>query len=192
MTNGAHGYDAIADDFARERGRSRIGATHVREWAAALVDDCEVLDVACGMGYPITHALLDAGCGVWAVDASPRMVDLFTARFPAVPVLCEDVGSMTHFSRQFGGIVAWGLLFLLPPDDQPAALAKLADAVRPGGQLLVTAPADVAQWIDVMTGRASFGLGLDAYRSFLERAGLTLVRTFADEGENHYYQAQRA
>ncbi len=192
MTNGAHGYDAIADDFARERGRSRIGAAHVREWAAALGDGCEVLDVACGMGYPITQALVDAGCRVWAVDASPRMVDLFTARFPAIPVLCEEVGVMTHFGRRFDGVVAWGLLFLLPPDDQPAALAKLAAAVRQGGQLLVTAPAEATQWIDVMTGRASFGLGLDAYRSLLERAGLTLVRTFVDEGGNHYYQAQRA
>jgi hypothetical protein len=34
-------------------------------------------------------------------------------------------------------------------------------------------------------------LGERAYRAELTRAGLTLVATYQDDGENHYYDARR-
>ena len=191
MDEPANGYEDFADAFARARAGSTVGASEVREWASSLGPGREVLDVACGIGDPITRALLDSGCRVWAIDASPRMVELFKARFPTVPVCCEAVETMAHFGRRFDGVIAWGLLFLLHPDRQDAAITRLAGAVRAGGQLLFTAPAQACQWVDVVTGRDSYGLGADVYRRWLEAAGLTIVRTFSDEGDNHYFQASR-
>lgn len=187
----ASGYDDLADTFARIRAGSSIGASHVHGWASSLGPRPEVLDVACGIGHPITRALVDAGCRVWAIDASPRMIERFKARFTGIPVCCESVESMTHFGRVFDGVVAWGLVFLLTPGHQRAAIARLAGAVRADGQLLFTAPARIARWKDAITGRDSYGLGAEEYRVLLESAGLTIVRTFEDEGDNHYYLARR-
>jgi hypothetical protein len=47
-------------------------------------------------------------------------------------------------------------------------------------------------WADAMTGRTSISLGHEAYRNALEAEGMSLVGTHRDEGENHYYFAQKA
>ena len=188
MPDCTHGYDALATVFAASRSKV-VGVAEVHRWAEQLRAPSEVLDVGCGPGVPLTAALIEAGCRIWAVDASPQMVALFSARFPDVPVACEPVESMTHFGRQFDGVLAWGLVFLLEPDQQRAAIACLADAVAPGGRLLFTAPAQILEWHDVMTGEQSRSLGADEYRRLLEQHGLSVLNEFDDEGENHYYVA---
>ncbi len=40
-------------------------------------------------------------------------------------------------------------------------------------------------------GRISVSLGREAYQNALEAEGLALVETFTDEGQNHYYSAQK-
>lgn len=192
MNDRTNGYDGLAEVFGRGRSHSPVGASEVRGWASSLRPGADVLDVGCGVGVPITQALVDAACRVHALDASPRMVEQFKARFPNLPVRCETVETMTHFGRVFDGVVAWGLVFLLPPEAQAAAIARLAGAVAAGGELLFTAPRQVGQWKDALTGRDSYALGVDVYRRLIESAGLTLVRELDDEGDNHYYQARRS
>ncbi len=91
MNDRANGYDDLADIFGRGRVGSLVGASQVREWASSLAPGTEVLDVACGVGIPITRALVEAGCRVHAIDASPRIVEQFKCLFPDLPVLCEEV-----------------------------------------------------------------------------------------------------
>jgi hypothetical protein len=43
-----------------------------------------------------------------------------------------------------------------------------------------------------MTGRTSISLGYEAYQKALEAEGMSLIGTRSDEGENHYYLAQKA
>jgi 2-polyprenyl-3-methyl-5-hydroxy-6-metoxy-1,4-benzoquinol methylase len=190
MGDASNGYDALASAFLH--ARSRIGASSVREWADTLGPGARVLDVGCGHGFPITEVLVAAGCQVSAIDASPAMLDVFRARFPDVPVLCEPVQLSSFFGRSFDGVVAWGLLFLLPAEVQIDVIHKLGAAVAPGGQLLFTSPLRPSEWLDAMTGLGSVSLGADAYRRAIESSGLTLLREFDDEGDNHYYVAARA
>ena len=190
MTDRSRGYDELADDFARIRDR-RIGAAEVRAWASSLHAGAAVLDVACGTGEPITHALVDAGCRVWAIDASPRMVALCAARFPGMPIRCDAVEASDYFERTFDGIVAWGVMFLIPGPTQLEVIDRLARALVPGGRLLFTAPPMELQWNDAMTGLPSLSLGRDRYRQALADAGLTLTAEFEDAGGNHYYDAVR-
>jgi len=42
-----------------------------------------------------------------------------------------------------------------------------------------------------MTGRISLSLGYEAYPNALQAEGMLLVGTCVDEGENHYYDAQK-
>jgi SAM-dependent methyltransferase len=186
MSDPSNGYDEHAEAFSARRN-SRIGSAEVRAWAESLPAGARVLDVACGVGTPVTQALVDAGCRVWAIDASRRMVAAFSDRFPDLPVKCEAVESSSFFDLQFDGIVAWGLMFLLPEATQLAVIPRLASALTPGGSLLFTAPAQIASWPDNLTQRASISLGRDRYVRALADAGLTLVRELEDDGQNHYY-----
>jgi SAM-dependent methyltransferase len=188
MPDRSAGYDRIAVEFAASRNPA-IGATTVRAWASSLAPASTVLDLGCGTGIPITRALIAAGLSPYGVDASPSMVAAFRQNLPGVPVVCEPAESSTFFDRRFHAIVAWGLLFLLPPESQGDLIRRAAVALEPGGSLLFTAPEPAGAWTDVLTGGPSVSLGAEAYRRHLAAAGLTVVAEYQDEGDNHYYES---
>ena len=185
----SNGYDSIAADFATIRGKSGIGASSVRTWARTFPPKSTILDLGCGTGIPVSKTLMEEGMNVYGIDASPSLVNMFRENFPGVPVACEAAEDSSFFNRKFDGIVAWGLIFLLPKDAQAKVIQKAADALKPGGKLLFTAPLQQTEWNDVLTGMLSRSLGTDGYREILTASGLALIEEFEDEGENHYYNA---
>lgn len=187
----SHGYEAVSQDFIAHRTRSVIGAATVRKWAESLPPGGDVLDLGCGAGVPITRTLMDLGFRLYGVDASPSMVAEFRARFPNVPVECASVKDSPFFGRPFDGVVAWGLVFLLPPADQVHLIRKMSAVLKPGGRLLFTAPRQICTWQDNLTGRESVSLGSDDYRRLLEADRLVEIDGAEDEGKNHYYFARK-
>ncbi|MEL7480166.1 MAG: class I SAM-dependent methyltransferase [Pseudomonadota bacterium] len=163
----------------------------VTAWAEALPDGAAVLDVGAGSGLPLTAALIAAGLAVSAIDASPNMVAAFKANFPGTEVACEPAETSPFFNRRFDGILAVGLLFLLPAKAQRALIQRFAETLKPDGQLLFSAPWQVGTWDDLLTGQTSASLGDADYRCCLEQAGLTVTDTFVDDGNGHYYAARK-
>jgi SAM-dependent methyltransferase len=185
----SNGYDAIADDFIRGRLPGGAGASTVREWASQLPANGDVLDVGCGHGATISQALFDEGLEVFGIDASPRMLEEYRARFPNARVACESVEESSFFDRMFDGVVAWGLMFLLPASTQLSLIDKMAAAVSCGRRLLFTSPRQACSWHDLKTDRLSISLGADAYRAALRSAGMSIVNEMEDEGNNYYYDS---
>ncbi len=186
----SRGYDAVAQEFMRQRNAS-IGVATVRHWTRELPPDATILDLGCGHGIPISQALIHDGFEVYGIDASPAMVAAFRDRFPHAPVACEPVELSSFFGRTFDGVVAWGLLFLLPAETQVTLIQRIASVLALGGKFLFTAPERTGTWIDRLTGRESVSLGGEAYRANLAAAGLTIVGEGQDEGDNHYYNARK-
>ena len=184
----SNGYEQVAEQFMRRRN-ARIGAAAVREWSKTLPRGAAVLDLGCGHGVPISQALFEEGFAVHGIDASARMIAAFHERFPHAPAECAAAEDSQFFGRTFDGVIAWGLLFLLPGDIQGAIIHKVAGALRPGGRFLFTSPREAVTWIDTMTERESVSLGFQAYQELLLAAGLRLVCEQTDEGDNFYYLA---
>lgn len=182
----SNGYEQVADAFVLQR-QSPIGVAPVREWAATLPHGAAVLDLGCGLGVPISEALMRDNCTVYGVDAAPRMVAAFRSRFPHVQVVCEAIEDSTFFDRVFDGVVAWGVMFLVPIATQALVMGKVSRALKPGGSFLFTAPRQQCSWPDSLTGRMSISPGVDEYRRMLATEGMKLVRELEDDGENHYY-----
>lgn len=187
----SNGYEGIAADFIAGRGQAvgGIGAAVVRTWATALPAGATVLDLGCGTGIPVTRVLVEAGLRVHGVDASPALVQAFRQNFPGAPVACEAAETSPFFHQQFDAIVAVGLLFLLSKEAQQTVVRNAAQALRPGGRFLFTAPAQAVTWPDALTGRRSTSLGAPTYAALLAKVGLSLTEELADEGQNHYYHA---
>lgn len=192
----SNGYEGIANIYVAGRGTrpvvgDAIGAATVRSWAQAFAPGATVLDLGSGPGEPSTRILHEAGLGTYAVDASPTMVAAFRERFPGVPIECNTVEASEFFHRMFDGVIAWGLLFLLQPKAQALVIDKVARALETGGRFLFTAPEQPFEWWDAMTGRRSQSLGAPTYDRLLRAAGMVCVGEAQDEGENHYYFAEK-
>jgi SAM-dependent methyltransferase len=190
MPDASHGYEELADEFMRRRD-DFIGKAEVRQWAGEFAPGAEVLELGCGHGV-ISQVLVDAGVTLSAVDASPSLLRAFRERFPGVETECAAAEAAMLMGRAFGGILAWGLIFLLEEDQQRTVLSRAARALRPGGRLLFTAPIQVVEWIDIMTRQPSRSLGVDEYERILRNEGLEVSWGVRDEGENHYYFARKA
>ena len=185
----SNGYESCAEEFITARD-TFIGVGLVRDWVRRLPRRACVLDLGCGHGVPVTETLIEEGARVYGIDASPSLVIAFHRRFPGCPVACEPAEESDFFGRTFDGVIASGLMFLLHPGAQALLIRRAATALVPGGSFLFTAPAQVATWADVLTGRTSTSLGAEAYRAALAGAGLALVAEHDDEGGNHYYEAR--
>jgi cyclopropane fatty-acyl-phospholipid synthase-like methyltransferase len=161
----------------------------VRDWARTLPPRAAVIDLGCGSGLPITKVLVSEGLDVYGIDASPSLVEAFRRNLPEIPVACESVQDSSFFHRTFDGVVAWGLIFLLLPEEQRRLIQRVADFLVPGGRLLFTSCAEPLVWNDAMTGLESRSLGAAEYRKLLSEAGLRVTGEYEDEGQNHYFDA---
>jgi 2-polyprenyl-3-methyl-5-hydroxy-6-metoxy-1,4-benzoquinol methylase len=187
-TDHSAGWDAVADKFMAVR--SEIGATLVRSWARhSLPSSTAILDIGCGSGVPIARALLSDGFPVWGIDASPSLISAYQRHLPDMPAVCEAAQDSAFFGRTFAGVISIGLVFLLNAGDQRKLLGNVASVLEPGGRFLFSAPREVCEWRDTLTGRTSMSLGADIYARHLARVGLSLTDCHSDEGGNNYYDA---
>lgn len=119
------------------------------------------------------------------------MVDALGANFPGITVACEPAETSHFFGLRFAGVVAWGLMFLLPPEAQGTLIHRVARALEADGSFLFTAPEQECTWRDILTGRTSRSLGKAAYTALLADAGMSVVAEYDDEGGNHYFECRR-
>lgn len=178
-------WEGIANAFAAIR--SDIGREVVMDWAKHVPPGGAILDLGCGTGSPNGLALMRAGFSVYGIDPSPTMVAAFRRNVPGASVAQEPIEVSRFFDRSFDGIIAIGLLFLLSRTQQAMSLHRIAEALRPGGHLLFSAPKRSCDWIDTLTGRQSRSLGREGYIDILSRVGCGLAGTHTDDGGNHYY-----
>jgi len=192
MTDLSNGYEGVAAEFLAGRGGSlsnAIGTRAVRSWARRLSHGVTVIDLGCGSGLPITKVLAGEGLKVYAIDASPSLVKAFRRNLPEITVACESVEDSLFFNRMFDGVLAWGLMFLLQPEEQRRLIHRIGHILVPNGRLLFTSPPEPVVWNDAMTGLESRSLGGVEYRRELAAARLKVVSEYDDEGQNHYFDA---
>jgi SAM-dependent methyltransferase len=190
MMDRSNGYEGVAVEFLARRGSGRstsVGVNMVRNWARTLSRGAAVVDLGCGPGFPITEVLVAEGLNVFGIDAAPSFVQAFRRNLPGTPVVCEAVQDSRFFDRTFDAVLAWGLMFLLSPEDQRRLIHKVEGILIPGGRLLFTSPAEPIVWNDAMTGLESRSLGAGEYRSELTAVGLSVTSEYEDEGRNHYF-----
>ncbi len=184
-------YEIRAHEYLQGRDPSLIGAKVVDQWARTLDRGTSVIELACGGGYPVTRALNATGLELWAIDSSPTLLTKFQSRFPHIPVQCAKVQESDFFNLKYHGVIAIGLLFLLPESDQAALISRIAEILQPKGRFLFMAPIQTGIWNDLNTGLECISLGRERYSQLLMDAGFRIVATYTDKGDNNYYDAEK-
>lgn len=113
--------------------------------ALGLAPGMRVLDVGCGPGRH-AHRLAELGMEVVGVDISQRFVDLATAGAPVGATFVRGDANALAYDAEFDAAIslcqgAFGLTGGpgAPLDGDGAVLSGMARALRPGGQLAVSA-----------------------------------------------------
>lgn len=184
-------WEAIAPWFIKYSSQSTVGVETINAWADTLPSKASILDIGSGPGSPRSAVLANRGFTLYAVEASPTLANAYQKYFPHAHVVCELVEDSHFFDRIFDGVLAWGLMFLLPADAQQVLICKIAEVLKSNGKFLFTAPAQACTWKDLSTGLQSLSLGTSAYKAALTGAGLKLHADYKDERENHYYEAYK-
>ncbi len=118
------------------------------------------LDAGCGTGRQAA-TLLDLGCEVIAVDATPEMLDIARTKLPSANTklgMLDDL-PVDDDSVDFA-IASLAICHLADP---APAVAELARVVRPGGTIIISEPHPM---VSALGGQAFYG-GFDAGMQFV-------------------------
>ncbi|GAB2477881.1 class I SAM-dependent methyltransferase [Jatrophihabitans fulvus] len=130
-------YDAVADNYVAMVGdpgpwlRAALDA-----FAEQVRDVGPVLDAGCGPGW-ITGYLHARQVDVWGIDLSPRMIEHARRQHPDVRFEVASVTELRPEPNSLGGVLGWWSWFNLPRQWLPRVIATMAQALRPGGQLVI-------------------------------------------------------
>ncbi len=187
----SNGWEQHSTAFIAQAHASVVGVTTLERWSRRLPAGGALADLGCGPGGPRADVFANRGLSLYGIDPAPTLLAAYGSRYPRAQTACESAEETLFFGRTFDAIVAWGLLFLLPPPNQRVVLSGVPRALNIGGRFIFTAPAVACDWLDITTGQPSQSLGAKAYRSELQRLGVTVDAEFDDAGGNHYFDAVR-
>jgi trans-aconitate methyltransferase len=174
-------YNRQAQAFDAGRGRGLFEEGWLRRFADLLPAAPHVLDLGCGAGEPIAAWLMDQGFRVTGTDFADDMLALAQARWPDGDWRVADMRAFDA-AEKFDGIIGWNSFFHLTPEEQRTCLPRLAQALRPGGVLMLT----VGTFEGAVTGSVGAekvyhaSLSPCEYTTLLETNGLEL-RAFVAE-----------
>lgn len=127
---------------------SRIPAERASQidwfWSTlGLAPGARILDITCGPGLYAVN-LAERGCSVTGVDFSPAAIEYARrlAQERRVAARCtfieQDVRESADWGTEFdAALFIYGQLAVFPVEEAQALLAKICQALRPGGQLVI-------------------------------------------------------
>ncbi len=99
-----------------------------------IVENINVLDVACGTGVLFPYYLERNVKSITAIDISPEMVKIAKDKFPQADVICGDAENIA-FSHQFDAIMVYNAFPHFP--EPLKVIENLSKALKSGGRFTV-------------------------------------------------------
>ncbi|MCJ8144818.1 class I SAM-dependent methyltransferase [Ancylobacter sp. A5.8] len=178
-------YERHAHEWDRTGGRRKAEAIWLDRFIAALPKPgAEIIDLGCGSGEPVARYLIDKGCRLTGLDASPTLLGLCRRRLPTHSWIEGDMRQLA-LGRRFDGLLAWNSFFHLPPDDQRPMFRIFRDHAAPGAALMFTSGPGHGEAIGRFGGDALYHGSLDPadYRGLLAQNGFTVLAQRVEDPE---------
>lgn len=177
-------YQRSAATFDRLRNRSLFERVWLDRLLAELPESADVLDLVCGMGEPIAQYMIGNGCRLTGVDTSPGLLEMARARFPDHDWIEADMRTLA-LDKRFDGIIAFGSLFLLSPEDQRSMFPVFRDHLKDGGSLFMATGPEAGERTGTMADEQIYAASLSPaeYAVLLENHGFQVRRFVAEDPE---------
>ncbi len=161
-------YDRIAEWWDCQQDGSTTGLAYVRRTILFAANRGKALDVGCGSGGRIIDTLTDASLQVVGLDVSETMLRLARKRHPGAQFIHADICTWQP-PETYDVVIAWDSTFHVPKTEQGHVVAKLCDAVAPGGAILFTAGGIDGEITGAMNGQKFY------YSSLSDAAYLHII-----------------
>ena len=185
-------YDQIYEWYLETRNHV-TGVNSVKSAFSFLGDRSTVVDLGCGTGIPLTATLNNIGLRVIGVDSSPKMIGAFKKNLPGCETQLTPIQDYVFSNNTISGVLCWGCMFHLPPEDQISVLNNVFSSVSIGGRFLFTSAKEKDSTTGEMDG-VTFSycsLGSDKYNELAINAGWKLIHESEDEDKNYEYLFER-
>lgn len=133
----AAGYDQLAERWASDSFPKGNGIAQHERAVAFVNQKRRALDVGCGSSGRFIDLLLSNGFNVEGVDISQKMLSLAKAKHQAVVFHHADICDWV-MPGKYDFISAWDSIWHVPLAQQKHVMAKLIDALEPGGVFIFT------------------------------------------------------
>ncbi len=196
MTDTRAVYEAVAQEFDRDRSKSLMEKFYLDRVLAHLVDGASVLDLGCGSAEPIAKFFIDNGCRVTGVDAAAAMIAMCRNRYPQHTWIEADMRAL-DLRRRFDAVIAWDSFFHLPAGEQRAMFPVFAQHAAPGAPLLFTSGPQAGVAMGEIYGHPLYHASLDTaeYEALLDANGFKVLLHRVEDpdcGRHTVWLAQRA
>ncbi|MFK7815996.1 MAG: class I SAM-dependent methyltransferase, partial [Gammaproteobacteria bacterium] len=127
------------------------------------------------------------------VDSSDLMVQSFKSNFPEAEAHHLPMQDYVFPNTEIGGVLCWGCLFHLTPDEQIKFLSKVFNVVAIGGRFLFTAAKEKSEKTGEMNDVTFnyYSLGSAKYNQLAKDAGWILIHESEDKDRNYEYLFER-
>ncbi len=195
------GYDAVAEDYAREMFHELEAKPRDRQLLDELISRVAKLgpicDLGCGPGE-VARYLEDHGADALGIDLSPHMVALAGRLSPDIPFRQGNMLSLNVPDAAWGGIAAFYSIIHIPRAQVPEALVELRRVLKPCGWLLIAfhigdQVEQVRNWWEKPVALDFAYFQPEEMRDYLEQAGFDCIEVnLRDPYPGVEYQSRRA
>lgn len=169
-------FDQVADKWDEMRRQFfGDGVRRTAIAAAGITPGATVIDVGTGTGF-LAEAALDAGARVIGIDLSEAMLTQVSTRLAgrAFETRQSQPESLPLHPAEADAVIA--NMFLHHAEDPPAAIQAMAQALKPGGRLVITdADSHGHEWLRTEQHDRWLGFARADIARWFEEAGLTDV-----------------
>lgn len=169
-------YEAVAQQFDRDRHKGLMERPYLEQILQRLDGAREILDLGCGSAQPIAQFFIDAGCHVTGIDAAEAMIAICRSRYPTGTWQHRDMRDL-DLGRRFDAIIAWDSFFHLTADDQRAMFPVFGKHSTQGTLLLFTSGPRAGVAIGEIYGHPLYHASLESaeYEQLLARHGFNVL-----------------
>ncbi|MET8831370.1 methyltransferase domain-containing protein [Streptomyces sp. NPDC004610] len=171
-------FDAIGAAYEDAFAASEPHRRSLDRLLERLAPGSRVLDVGSGTGRPTAETLAAAGHDVRGIDISPVMVGIAARQVPGASFECADIRALPLPRARFDAVCVYFSLLQMTRAEQSDLIGRLAEALRPGGQLvLATIPLEVEDFEVVFLGQTVRATSFSAEQvaALVAEAGLTVL-----------------
>lgn len=175
-------YEENAHGWDKHRPRAFFEKNWLDKFIQLLPLKGQVLDLGCGAGEPISQYLLEQEFKLTGLDASSKMLEICTSRFPMGTWVKMDMREL-KLDKLFDGIISWDGFFHLTQEEQRQALQRFAEHLKPDGALLLTIGHESGEVTGIVEGKEVYhaSLAAEEYKEILNTLGFENIEIVLED-----------